>query len=84
MTRKRDDYSSFQNQIFQEMQDLQRLESQPKERLLKALIDYGTACGLSADEIRSLLKAGMTGEECIATLNEAGKRKKRGKPLATP
>ena len=84
MARKRDDYGSFQDQVFQEMQDLEHLESQPKEQLRKALLEYAVACGLSEDEMWSLLKPGMTGEQCIAVLNEAGKKKRKGKTLATP
>lgn len=61
MSRKKDDYTYFQDLIFQEMQNLSDLQAQSDEEFTVIGLRYGKLCGLTeeaarpASQIRELL-----------------------------
>lgn len=77
MKHQPDNFAAFQDRIFQEIEDGERLESQGSKRIWTLMVGYGQLCGLSEDEVRSVLTVGMTVRECIAVMDNEGKKKEQ-------
>jgi hypothetical protein len=67
-TAMRDRYKEFQDQVFQEIQDLQSKDN--RRILTKAMAAYG----LTDDDLLLLYKPGMDGKELLAALEDARKK----------
>ena len=78
---KKNDYSEFQDRIFQEIKELEDMESQPErerarihEKWWKMHVDLGASYGLNEKQVRSLRKDGMNGVEFREAIRAAGKK----------